>query len=181
MTLGRSAGDGYQAIQSLYAFGSGGVFGTGLGLSRQKYLYLPYAHTDFIYAIVGEELGLIGAVFVVVLFGLFIFAGMRICRNAPDMFGCMLAGSFTVMIGFQACVNMACVTGIAPVTGKALPFISYGGSSLIATMIMIGIILSVSLRSKVGMSHERKRDNLRVIDGRDRMPERGAIATCRAR
>lgn len=93
----------------------------------------------------------------------------------------MLAGSFTVMIGFQACVNMACVTGIAPVTGKALPFISYGGSSLIATMIMIGIILSVSLRSKVGMSHERKRDNLRVIDGRDRMPERGAIATCRAR
>lgn len=162
-------GDGYQAIQSLYAFGSGGVFGTGLGLSRQKYLYLPYAHTDFIYAIVGEELGLIGAVFVVVLFGLFIFAGMRICRNAPDMFGCMLAGSFTVMIGFQACVNMACVTGIAPVTGKALPFISYGGSSLIATMIMIGIILSVSLRSKVGMSHERKRDNLRVIDGRDRM------------
>ena len=162
-------GDGYQAIQSLYAFGSGGVFGTGLGLSRQKYLYLPYAHTDFIYAIVGEELGLIGAVFVVMLFGLFIFAGMRICRNAPDMFGCMLAGSFTVMIGFQACVNMACVTGIAPVTGKALPFISYGGSSLIATMIMIGIILSVSLRSKVGMSHERKRDNLRVIDGRDGM------------
>lgn len=160
-------GDGYQAIQSLYAFGSGGVFGTGIGLSRQKYLYLPYAHTDFIYAIVGEELGLIGAVFVVVLFGLFIFAGMRICRNAPDMLGCMLAGSFTVMIGFQACVNMACVTGIAPVTGKALPLISYGGSSLLATMIMIGVILSVSFRSKVGMSYERKRDNFRVIDGRD--------------
>ncbi len=161
-------GDGYQAIQSLYAFGSGGVFGTGLGLSRQKYLYLPYAHTDFIYAIVGEELGLIGAVLVVVLFGLFVFAGMRICRNAPDMLGCMLAGSFTVMIGFQACVNMACVTGIAPVTGKALPLISYGGSSLLATMIMIGIVLSVSFRSKVGMSYERKRDNFVVIDGKDR-------------
>ena len=83
------------------------------------------------------------------------------------MLGCMLAGSFTVMIGFQACVNMACVTGIAPVTGKALPLISYGGSSLLATMIMIGVILSVSFRSKVGMSYERKRDNFRVIDGRD--------------
>lgn len=163
-------GDGYQAIQSLYAFGSGGVFGTGLGLSRQKYLYLPYAHTDFIYAIIGEELGLMGAVLVVLLFGLFIFAGLRICRNAPDMLGCMLAGSFTVMIGFQACVNMACVTGIAPVTGKALPFISYGGSSLLATMIMVGVILSVSLRSKVGMSYERKRDNFVVIDGKGKAP-----------
>lgn len=159
-------GSGYQAIQSLYAFGNGGVFGTGLGLSRQKYLYLPYAHTDFIYAIVGEELGLLGAVFVVLLFGVFIFAGMRISRNAPDMFGCMLSGSFTVMIGFQACVNMACVTGIAPVTGKALPLISYGGSSMVATMIMIGIILSVSFRSKVGMTYERRRDDFRVIDGR---------------
>lgn len=159
-------GDGYQAIQSLYAFGSGGIFGTGLGLSRQKYLYLPYAHTDFIYAIVGEELGLIGAVAVVVLFGLFVFAGMRICRNAPDMLGCMLAGSFTVMIGFQACVNMACVTGIAPVTGKALPLFSYGGSSMLATLIMVGIVLSVSFRSKVGMSYERKRDNFVVIDGK---------------
>lgn len=158
-------GDGYQAIQSLYAFGNGGLIGTGIGLSRQKYLYLPYAHTDFIYAIIGEETGLIGAVIVVLLFGLFIIAGMRICRNAPDMFGCILAGSFTVMIGFQACVNMACVTGIAPVTGKALPFISYGGSSMIASMIMVGIILSVSLQSRVGMSYERKRDNFMVIDG----------------
>lgn len=163
-------GDGYQAIQSLYAFGSGGVFGTGLGLSRQKYLYLPYAHTDFIYAIIGEELGLLGALLVVVLFGVLIFAGMRICRNAPDMFGCMLAGSFTVMIGFQACVNMACVTGIAPVTGKALPFISYGGSSMVATMIMVGIILSVSFNSRLGMSYERRRDDLRVIDGGDATP-----------
>lgn len=158
-------GDGYQAIQSLYAFGNGGIFGTGIGLSRQKYLYLPYAHTDFIYAIIGEELGLIGSVLVVLLFGLLVVSGMRICRNAPDMFGCMLSGSFTVMIGFQACVNMACVTGIAPVTGKALPFISYGGSSMIASMIMVGIILSVSLRSHAGMVYERKRDNFMVIDG----------------
>lgn len=162
-------GDGYQSIQSLYAFGSGGIFGTGLGLSRQKYLYLPYAHTDFIFAVVGEELGLFGTVAVVALFGLFIFAGMRICRSAPDMLGCMLAGSMTVMIGFQACVNMACVTGIAPVTGKALPFLSYGGSSLIATMIMVGIILSVSFRSRIDIDYERRRDNFVVY-------ERGALA-----
>ncbi len=159
-------GKGYQSIQSLYAFGSGGIFGTGLGLSRQKYLYLPYAHTDFIFAIVGEELGLPGTVLVVGLFGLFIFAAMRICRNAPDLLGCLLSGSMAVMIVFQACVNMACVTGIAPVTGKALPFISYGGSSMVATMTMVGIILSVSFRSKVGMTYERKRDNLVVLDGK---------------
>lgn len=169
-------GKGYQSIQSLYAFGSGGVFGTGLGLSKQKYLYLPYAHTDFIYAIIGEELGLVGAVLVAALFGLFIFAGMRICRNAPDLYGCMLSGSFTVMIGFQACVNMACVTGIAPVTGKALPLISYGGSSMVATMIMIGIILSVSFRSKLGMSYERRRDDLRVIEGGKNRRSEGASA-----
>lgn len=158
-------GDGYQSIQSLYAFGSGGIFGTGLGLSRQKYLYLPYAHTDFIFAVVGEELGIFGAFFVVALFGVFIFAGMRICRSAPDMFGCMIAGSMTTMIGFQACVNMACVTGIAPVTGKALPFLSYGGSSLLATMMMVGIILSVSFRSRVGARYERKRDSFVVYEG----------------
>ena len=159
-------GNGYQSIQSLYAFGTGGIFGTGLGFSRQKYLYLPYAHTDFIFAIIGEELGLFGTLATVALFGLFIYAAMRICRNAPDLFGCMLSGSMAVMIVFQACVNMACVAGIAPVTGKALPFISYGGSSMVATMIMVGIILSVSFRSKVGMAHERRRENLVVYDSK---------------
>ena len=158
-------GSGYQSIQSLYALGSGGMFGTGLGLSRQKYLYLPYAHTDFIFAIIGEELGLVGTLLVVVLFGVFVYAGLRICRNAPDMLGCTLVGSMTTMIGFQACVNMMCVIGIAPVTGKALPFVSYGGSSLMATMIMVGIILSVSFRSKVGAANERRRENLMVIEG----------------
>ena len=158
-------GDGYQAVQSLYAFGSGGLFGTGLGLSRQKYLYLPYAHTDFIFAIVGEELGLIGAVFLVAVFGVFIFAGIQISRSASDMFGSMLSGSITTMIGFQACVNMACVIGIAPVTGKALPFISYGGSSLVATLMMVGIVLSVSFRSRIDAEHERRRDNFVVYEG----------------
>lgn len=158
-------GDGYQAVQSLYAFGSGGLFGTGLGLSRQKYLYLPYAHTDFIFAIVGEELGLIGAVFLVAVFGVFIYAGIQISRSASDMFGSILAGSITTMIGFQACVNMMCVIGIAPVTGKALPFISYGGSSLVATLMMVGIVLSISFRSRIDAKHERKRDDFVVYEG----------------
>jgi cell division protein FtsW len=158
-------GDGYQSVQSLYAFGSGGLFGTGLGLSRQKYLYLPYAHTDFIFAIVGEELGFIGAAALVVIFGVFIFAGIQISRRASDLYGCYIAGSMTVMVGFQACVNMACVCGIAPVTGKALPFISYGGSSLMATMIIVGLILSVSVHTRVDAENEQRRDNLRVLDG----------------
>lgn len=158
-------GDGYQSVQSLYAFGSGGLFGTGLGLSRQKYLYLPYAHTDFIFAIVGEELGFIGAAALVVIFGVFIFAGIQISRRASDLYGCYIAGSMTVMVGFQACVNMACVCGIAPVTGKALPFISYGGSSLMATMIIVGLILSVSVHTRVDAESEQRRDNLRVLEG----------------
>lgn len=157
-------GDGYQSIQSLYAFGSGGLFGTGLGLSRQKYLYLPYAHTDFIFSVIGEELGLVGTLAVVALFAVFVYSGMRISRSAPDLFGCLIAGGMTVMIGFQACVNMAQACGIAPVTGKALPFLSYGGSSLVATFIMCGIVISVSMRSVVGAAHERKRDNFLVYD-----------------
>ncbi|MGI6033070.1 MAG: FtsW/RodA/SpoVE family cell cycle protein [Coriobacteriales bacterium] len=159
-------GDGYQSIQSLYAFGNGGLFGTGLGLSRQKYLYLPYAHTDFIFAIIGEELGFVGAACVVLLFGIFIFSGMRIARSAPDMFGCLLAGSLTVMVGFQACVNMACVCGIAPVTGKALPFVSYGGSSIVASLITVGITLSVSMHSSPDVRYERRRDDFLVIEGK---------------
>lgn len=162
-------GDGYQSIQSFYAFGSGGLFGTGLGLSRQKYLYLPEAHTDFIFSIIGEELGLVGTLFTVALFAVFVFSGMRICRTAPDVLGCLFSGGLTVMIGFQACVNMAQACGIAPVTGKALPFLSYGGSSLVATLMMVGIILSVSRCSRIGIAHERRRDDLVVLDGkRDR-------------
>ncbi len=158
-------GDGYQSIQSFYAFGSGGLFGTGLGLSRQKYLYLPEAHTDFIFAIIGEELGLVGTLFTVGLFAVFIFAGMRICRTAPDLLGCLFSGGLTVMIGFQACVNIAQTCGVAPVTGKALPLVSYGGSSLLATLMMVGIILSVSRCSRIGIAHERRRDDLVVLDG----------------
>lgn len=157
--------DGYQTVQSFYALGSGGLFGTGLGLSRQKYLYLPEAHTDFIFAIIGEELGLVGTVFTVLLFAVFVWGGIRICRESPDTFAALLSGSLTVMIGCQALINMGCVAGLLPVTGKALPFLSYGGSSLIATLIACGLVLSVSMRSQVGMAHERRRDELLIIEG----------------
>ena len=158
-------GNGYQTVQGFLAFGSGGIFGTGLGMSRQKYDYLPYAYNDFIYAVIGEELGLIGALATLLLFVVFIYAGMRISHTAKDTFGGILSGALTCMVGFQACLNMACVVGVAPVTGKALPFISYGGSSLLATMIMCGLVLSVSLRSRLDNQVEKRRENLVVMDG----------------
>ncbi|MDD6768223.1 MAG: putative lipid II flippase FtsW [Coriobacteriaceae bacterium] len=165
---------GYQSVQGFLAFGSGGIFGTGLGLSRQKYNYLPYAYNDFIFAVIGEELGLIGAAGTLLLFALFIYAGLRISHMAPDQYAAVVSGSMTSMIGFQACLNMACVVGIAPVTGKALPFISYGGSSLLATMIMVGLILGVSRASRLDIASERRRDNLLVMDGgRSAARERG--------
>lgn len=157
------AGDGFQTIHSFYAFGSGGFFGSGLGMSRQKYLYLPEAHTDFIFAIIGEEGGFIACMTVVVLFGAFIWAGIKIAHHASDIFGCLLAGGLTSVIGFQACVNMLCVLGFAPITGKPLPFISYGGTSLICTLGMVGLILSVSFRSNIDAQYERRRNDLLVI------------------
>lgn len=139
------AGDsGYQIIQSLYAFGSGGLFGVGLGLSRQKYFYLPAAHTDFILAIIGEELGLLGALTVVAAFGAFAYAGMMIAREAASPFGRLLAGGLTAMITGQALINMAAVTGLMPITGIPLPFVSAGGSSLTLTLVCVGLILAVA-------------------------------------
>ena len=156
---------GYQSVQGLLALGSGGPFGTGLGMSRQKYLYLPYAYNDFIYAIIGEELGLVGAAFVLLLFGCLVFSGILIARSAPDMFGCAVASGLTAMIGFQACLNMMMVVGLAPVTGKALPFISYGGSSLLASLFIAGIVISISLNSSPDAPYEMRRDDLLIIEG----------------
>lgn len=135
---------GYQIIQSLYAFGSGGLFGEGLGLSRQKFFYLPAAHTDFIFAVIGEELGLLGALAVVIAFGLFAYAGMRIALACKDPFGRLLAGGLTSMIVVQALMNMAAVTGLMPITGIPLPFMSAGGSSLTLTLACVGLIVSVA-------------------------------------
>lgn len=156
-------GKGYQLIHSYYAFAEGGITGVGLGNSHEKYLYLPEAETDFIYAIVGEELGLIGAVLVIVLFLVFLWAGMRICRSAQTGFDAMLSGSLTIMIVAQAFLNIGCVIGLLPTTGKPLPFVSSGGSSLIATLIMVGLILAVSEGSDKSALYERRRDDLRVI------------------
>lgn len=137
-------GKGYQSVQALYAFGSGGLKGVGLGLSRQKFFYLPEAHTDFIIAIIGEEVGLIGSLAVVAGFIVLLWAGFRIASGARDVYGKLIAGGLTGMLGIQALLNIAAVTGIMPVTGKPLPFVSYGGSSMIVTMICVGLILSVS-------------------------------------
>lgn len=140
---------GYQIIQAKYAFGSGGITGVGLGLSRQKFAYLPAAHTDFIFAIIGEEAGLLGTLGVIVAFAAFTYAGIRIALDCKDPFGRLMAGGLTAMIATQAIMNMAAVTGLMPVTGIPLPLVSYGGSSLTFTMGCIGLILAVSRHSKV--------------------------------
>lgn len=135
---------GFQTIQSLYALGSGGLFGMGLGRSRQKFFYLPEQHTDFIFAILGEELGFMGALLVLGLFLLFAWRGFRIAINAPDTFGSLMAAGITIMIVFQAFINIAVVSGALPVTGITLPFISYGGTSLLITMAAVGLLLNIS-------------------------------------
>lgn len=138
------SGKGYQTIQALLALGPGGLFGLGLGQSRQKFLYLPENHTDFIFAMIGEELGFIGATFVVLLFFVFVWRGFRIGMGAPDVFSGLLAIGLTSMIGIQAMINMGVVSGILPVTGITLPFLSYGGTSLVFTMVGVGVLLNIS-------------------------------------
>ncbi len=119
----------------------------GLGLSRQKFFYLPAAHTDFIFAVIGEELGLAGTLAVVVAFGLFAYAGIRIALDCKDLFGRLLAGGLTAMIVVQAVMNMAAVTGLMPITGIPLPLVSAGGSSLTLTLACVGLILAVARSS----------------------------------
>ncbi|MDD2421746.1 MAG: stage V sporulation protein E [Heliobacteriaceae bacterium] len=137
-------GSGYQTLQSLFALGSGGLFGYGLGQSKQKYFYLPERHTDFVFAILGEELGLIGAVCVILLFFILIWRGLRIAVACPDSFGSLLAVGLTTQIALQTVTNMGVVSGLLPVTGITLPFISYGGSSLVFSLVGVGLLLSVS-------------------------------------
>ncbi len=137
-------GSGFHIIQSLYALGSGGLFGTGLGRSRQKFLYLPEPGTDFIFSVLGEELGFVGTFTVIILYLLFAWRGLQIALQAEDLFGSLLAVGITTMITLQAVVNMAVVSGSMPVTGITLPFISYGGSSLVFMLAAIGILLNIS-------------------------------------
>ncbi len=137
-------GSGFHIIQSLYALGSGGLFGTGFGQGKQKFLYLPAQHTDFIFAVVGEELGFIGAFLIIGLFAVFLWRGLRIAVSAPDAFSSLLATGLTVGIVLQAIINIGVVTGSMPITGITLPFISFGGNSLIFTLAGVGILLNIS-------------------------------------
>lgn len=141
-------GKGWQINQSLFAIGSGGMFGLGLGNSKQKYLYLPEPQNDFIFAVLAEELGFFGSVLVIILFMLFIWRGVVIAMKAQDIFGSLIAIGVTTMIGLQAVINLAVVTNTIPVTGMPLPFFSYGGSAMIANLMAIGLLLSVSRNSK---------------------------------
>lgn len=137
-------GKGYNILQSLIAFASGGFIGTGYGGSIQKLAYLPECHTDFIFAIIGEEFGYLGCLFIIGLFTVLVYRGLRIAKRCPDMYGKLLAIGITVIFGFQAFLNMSVASSFFPVTGVTLPFISYGGTSIIVSLAMVGILLNIS-------------------------------------
>ncbi|KAB1650764.1 cell division protein FtsW [Adlercreutzia muris] len=172
-------GTGYNIIRSYYALSEGGLFGVGLGNSHEKFQYLFASESDFIFAVIGEELGLVGAMAVVLLFFGVLFAGLSIAERSDDEIGTMVAGGCTVMLVFQAFLNIACVIGVFPTTGKPLPFISAGGSSMLASFILLGLILSVSRPERGPSVYEQRRADLRLVrqerpeEGRPR-PSRGA-------
>ncbi|HZX20855.1 MAG TPA: stage V sporulation protein E [Clostridia bacterium] len=147
-----SSDTGYQVIQSLLALGSGGIFGRGLGRSVQKHFYLPEPQNDFIFAIIGEELGFVGGAIVIILYAILIWRGIRIAINAPDVQGCVMATGVIAMIAVQVIINIAVATSSMPVTGMGLPFISYGGSSLVVFMASIGILLNISKHTSLDRS-----------------------------
>jgi cell division protein FtsW len=150
-------GTGYNLIQSWYAIASGGFLGAGFGNSKQKLFWLPFGHTDFIFAVIAEELGFIGCVILIGFFIAFINKGFQISRRCPDPFGRLLAFGITFIIGVQAFINMGVATGVLPVTGQTLPLISYGGTSVMVTMILLGILLNISRkRIKRIVPDERK-------------------------
>jgi cell division protein FtsW len=142
-------GSGFQIIQSWLALGNGGLFGQGIGGSRQKLFYLPESHTDFIFAVLGEELGFVGAVAIVALFAVLVWRGLRVGLRAPDAFGTYLALGITVLLATQTLVNLGVVTGLLPTKGLPLPFISFGGSALLMTMLATGMLLNVSQHAHV--------------------------------
>ena len=137
-------GTGYQTVQSLYAIGSGGMFGLGLGNSKQKYLYIPEPHNDFIFSILAEELGFFGCMLVIGLFAIFVWRGILISMRATDIFGSVIAIGITTLIAVQAVINIAVVTGTVPTTGMSLPFFSYGGTALLLLLANVGILLNIS-------------------------------------
>ncbi len=142
-------GAGFQLVQSFIALGEGGKWGVGLGAGRQKMFYLPEAHTDFVFAVVGEEFGLVGAAVVITLFLVILFRGMRIAHDEPDPFASLLAVGLTALLSIQALINMAVVIGLIPTKGLPLPFLSYGGTSIIIAMASLGALLALGRRPAV--------------------------------
>jgi len=135
--------EGYQVTHSLMAFGTGGLWGTGIGKGYQKLFYLPEPHTDFIFSVIGEELGLVGVLFILGLYVMIIWRGIHIARNARDFFGSLIALGLTASIGLQVCINMGVSLGLLPTKGLTLPFLSYGGTSLLVNMASIGILMNI--------------------------------------
>ena len=147
-----NSNEAWQIVQSLFAIGSGGIMGQGLGNSRQKHLFLPEPHNDFIFSVICEELGFVGAVLIIILFALLVWRGITIGMKSPDKFGSMLAIGLTVQVGIQAIMNMAVVTNTIPNTGISLPFFSYGGTSLVMLLAQMGVVLAVSRHTSLGES-----------------------------
>lgn len=143
-------GAGYQLVQSILALENGGLFGVGLGQGKQKLMFLPEGHTDFVLALVGEELGLIGTCGLLALFAILVCKGFRVAALAPDLFGRYLALGITMLLGIQALINAGVVSGLLPTKGLTLPLVSYGGSSLLVTMLALGILLSVARQGRAG-------------------------------
>ena len=163
---GDAQGAGFQSVQALIGLGSGGFLGTGLGHGVEKVLYLPEAHTDMIFAVIGEELGLLGTTFVIAMYAAFAYVGLRIALAARDPFAKRLAAGLTVLVCGQAALNVAAVVGIAPLTGVTLPFVSYGGTSLVVSLASVGVLLNIA-RNDVRERSVALRDRSRG-DGRPR-------------
>lgn len=154
-------GSGYQLTQGFMAFGSGGLFGVGIGMGRQKYSYLPMAYNDFIFAVIGEECGLVGTLAVLVAFAALLWAGFRIAKYAPDLCGRLIAMGCTSLLVIQMLLNVSGVVGAFPLSGKPIPFLSYGGSSIMSSLMLVGLVLSVSFHSELPQSeHEQRRNEL---------------------
>jgi cell division protein FtsW len=176
-----AAGTGFQAAQAKIALGSGGIFGVGIGNGVQKAFYLPEAHTDMISAVIGEELGMVGILGVVGLFSLFGYAGLRVAQRAKDRYGKLLVAGLTSLILVQATINLFAVMGLAPLTGVPLPFVSYGNSSLMATLFAVGLILNVARGGTAGAAKLRVVEGGRTVGARKRSKSnRGKSAQSRS-
>lgn len=158
--------EGFQLIQSLYALGGGGLFGVGLFNSRQKYLFLPFSESDFIFSIIGEELGFVGCIMIIVIYAIVIWKGVKIAYSASDRLGCYMAGGITSVIGVQLLINIAVVTGSIPPTGIPLPFMSAGGTSLMVFMGAVGILLNISRKENQTVHSVFNKKHSSLVKGR---------------